>query len=34
MTNFAKAMFFSHDFGPLLDCATFNFHGIAAAFAD
>jgi hypothetical protein len=34
MTNFAKAKFFSHCFGPLLDSATFNFNGIAAAFAD
>jgi hypothetical protein len=34
MTDFAKAKFFSHCFGPLLDCATFDFNGIAAAFAD
>jgi hypothetical protein len=34
MANFAETMLFSHNSGPLFDCAAFNFDGIAAAFAD
>jgi hypothetical protein len=34
MSDIAKAMFFSHHLRPLFNCATFNFNGIAATFAD
>jgi hypothetical protein len=27
-------MFFSHNFGPLFNCAAFNFNGITARFTD
>jgi hypothetical protein len=32
MSHFAKAMFFSHHFGPLFNCSTLNFNGIPTAF--
>jgi hypothetical protein len=33
MSNFAKAMFFSHNLRPFFNCTAFNFNGISATFA-
>jgi hypothetical protein len=33
MSDFAKAMFFSHNLRPFFNCAAFNFNGISATFA-
>jgi hypothetical protein len=34
VSNFAKAMFFSHDFGPFFNCPALNFNGISTTFTD
>jgi hypothetical protein len=32
--HFAETMFLSHDFGPFLNCSTFNLDSIATTFTD
>jgi hypothetical protein len=32
MSDLAKAMFFSHHFGPLFNCSALNFNGIPTTF--
>jgi hypothetical protein len=32
VSHLAKAMFFSHHFGPLFNCSALNFNGISTAF--
>jgi hypothetical protein len=34
VSDFAKTMFFSHNFRPFFNCSALNFNGISTAFTD